>query len=302
MPVAPWSGKVAHVTSATHPGASPRVGRTDWDLYSKQSIRAGVHGVLAHFGIDVSDRALTFQPVELPASTLIADLVFAGPDGLVIHIEIQRAPDASMGLRMVEYAIRIVRNWSGGPVTRMVQIVIQLSGVRMPTRFTLGGLVNDVMLLHVPTTDPEVFLATPALSPFALSGQNADLVAPVVERLATLDTDLQVPLTTLAVYLAPELGATLLQQLRRANMIHTIDEVTAGLRDTEIGRHFLDEGRQEGRQEGWVSGARDTLVALLGARFPHAPAAQIERTVDRLLAEHGHHVARAAITLGTLDS
>jgi hypothetical protein len=176
-----------------------------WDQNSKHLVAAGLEGLLDRLGIEVGER-LEPCTVELPASAHRADLVFATSGGRVVHVEVQQSPDPDMGRRMVEYAARIAgRSPGAGGVRDLVQIVFQVSGRRMPSRYRLGRLTNDVTVVHVPTTPPEELLAVPPLAPFALVPGGAAAAPRVVEAITrTTDADLGSAMSALAVDLAGE--------------------------------------------------------------------------------------------------
>jgi hypothetical protein len=179
--------------------------RRDWDRFSKDAVVSGLGGVLAATGIDIAVAALVPVPVELPAGTQRADLVFTSAGGRVVHIEIQQRPDPGMGLRMLEYGARIATSPRIPVRVRTLrQVVIQLSGPPMPERYDLSDVAGHFRLLHTPTTPVEVFLATPALAPFALTMEEPRRVGPVLDRIAAVnDPDLRASLATRALFLAP---------------------------------------------------------------------------------------------------
>lgn len=285
------------------PASGRNDSRRDWDLYSKAAVAAGIGGILAHLGVSLDPASLQTESVELPAGTHRADLVFTGAGGVVVHVEIQQRPDPGMGLRMAGYAVRIAASKQFQRVmTDLVQIVVQLDGPPMPTSYRLGRLSNDVLLLHVPSTPPEVFLDTPSLAPFALSGGDPALVGPVIDRIATLDQDMRASAAILAVFLAPGLRVNLIEQLRRADMIDTREKVAADLRDTEIGRMWVQQGLERGLEQGERAGIELAVTDVLTARFPDVDPVRIQRTAVRLVEAEHNHAARAAMTLGTLDA
>lgn len=293
--------------------ADPR--RRDWDFYTKQAVRAGLDGVLTRAGIPADAVAsLVPQTVELPTSTHRADLVYAAPDGLVVHVEIQQVPDPAMGRRMAGYAVRISDTEPFLSTMRdLVQILVQISGPAMPERHRMGRLTNEVTLLHVPSTPAGEFLRTPALAPFALAGRDGAeaVIDEVMDGIAEVaDADLQVTLVTLSLYLVPRLGRTIMERLRRADMNQLIEV----LRDTEFGHWLKEEGAQEGERRGEQRGERRgeqrgrqierraAAVEILSFRFPDADLARIELTADRIVAEEHERPAAAALAVVELDS
>lgn len=153
-------------------------------------------------------------PVDLPSTIHRADLLYRLPDGTLLYIEIQQQPDPTMGRRMVEYAIRLAAAYPGALGRRgAVQVVVQVTGPAMRTRYEWAGVTGGFHLLHIPSLDPALLLATPALSPFALVPGSVAAVARHIA--ATDDPTLQWSLATLAVRLAPHLAGIIIEQLRR---------------------------------------------------------------------------------------
>ncbi len=280
--------------------ANPGDRRRDWDQFSKTAVRAGIAGVLAQAGIEVSADALVLESVDLPAGTHRADLLFSGPDGVVVHIEIQQRPDPFMGVRMLEYAVRIVRSPQlTGRVREIHQVVIQLSGVPMPTRHDFGAAVGHFHLVHTPTTPLSVLLQTPALAPFGLTSGDPAAVGPVIDRIAAVsNADLRASLATLALFLAPGLRVTLMERMRRTALIDTRDDMLAEVRGTWLGHDLITEGLSQGLSQGQLI----AIVDVLTARFPDADPMRIHRTATRLLALDDDHPVRLALALDALDS
>ncbi len=266
----------------------------DFDGYSKTAVQHGLAELFAWAQVDIDTADLTAEPVDLHAGTHRADLVYSTVTGVVVHLEIQQVADVTMGRRMTSYATRIMTAPRfAARITDLLQILVQVSGPPMPTTFRLGGLSNTARLIHLPTIPADLLLTTPALSPFALTRGDPELVRPVVRSIGSLDDgDLRTSLTTLALYLASHLRATLVQELRRTGMIDTIPEMIDELRDTEIGATFRQQGRQEGRLA--------AVVDILAARFPAADVETLTRTALWLLDAQDTHAVRAALDLEAL--
>lgn len=274
--------------------------RHERDHYAKRMIDAGVGHVLDRLGVPIDPSGLTARPTELPVSAHRADLVYAAPDGTVVHLEIQSRPDPAMGRRTAEYAIRLAGSARLAPVTGLVQVLIQLDGPPMPTRYAQGGLVNRIHLWHVPSTPAGQLLADPVLAPLALIRGEPDLVQPVVDRIAAVrDPALQADLVLAALALCPAgtLRATVLSHARRTLMSSFLQELADDLRGTYFGGDLIAEGERKGHREGH----RDILVRLVSRRFPGAGPARVGRTVDRILDEPGVDPLDAVDALTAVD-
>lgn len=295
-----------------------------YDAASKAAVHAGLPGLLRLLGIHVAGRRgpggtspeLQPLPVDLPAMVHRADLLYRLPDQGLLHIEIQQKPDPVMGRRMVDYAIRLA---AAHPAllgrSAAIQLVIQVTGPPMPTKYVWAGVTGEFRLLHIPSTDPADLLSTPALAPFALvPGGKAAVPAVARHIAATRDTQLQWTLATLAVRLAPHLAAILVEQLRE-NAVST-EIIVRELLKTDVGKKVFDElypgvrgeshadSRAKGRAEGRAEGLRAALVTVLSHRFPDADSARLDRTAGRLsnAASDASDAVDAAFAVDELDA
>ncbi|MGF1648017.1 MAG: hypothetical protein ACFCVF_13995 [Kineosporiaceae bacterium] len=287
-----------------NPGSGRPGSRHERDHYAKRMIDAGLGAVLTRLGLPFDAADLTARPTELPASAHRADLVYAASTGEVVHLEIQSRPDPAMGRRMAEYAIRLAGSARLAPITHLVQVVVQLDGPPMPTRYEIGGLVNRIHLWHVPSTPVGRLLADPVLAPLALLRGDRDLVAPVVDGIAAVrDPALQADLVLAAVALCPAgpLRATVLTHARRTLMSSFLEELVADLRGTYLGGDLIAEGERTGERRGEREGRRDILVRLVSRRFPDADPARVSRTVDRILDQPGVDPLDAVDALTAVD-
>ena len=277
-------------------------GDSGYDEASKAAVHAGLLGLLRLVDADLSVQLSTANsepprplPVDLPATVHRADLLYRFGDGSLLHIEIQQHPDPVMGRRMVEYGIRLAAVHSAlRGRGAAVQIVVQVRGRPMPTRYEWAGITGSFHLLHIPSLDTEVLLATPALAPFALIPGGAKVVPAVARTIAaTTDSILQGKLATLAVRLAPDLARILVEQLKENDMSTEI--IVRELRNTDVGRTMLAEGRSEERHA--------AVVAVLRHRFPDADQARLDRTAERISGTRATDQAvDAAFAVSDLDS
>jgi predicted transposase/invertase (TIGR01784 family) len=131
------------------------------------------------------------SPTELSLEPIRADaLILLQSDDVVLHCEFQTEPDPKMPFRMADYRLRVYRRF---PQKRMVQVVIYLrqtsSDLVYQTNFELDNLESRFNVVRIWEVEPEVFLSTPGLLPYAALGRNdapEGMLRQVVERLEKL--------------------------------------------------------------------------------------------------------------------
>jgi predicted transposase YdaD len=133
----------------------------------------------------------TLSPTELSLEPIRADaLILLQSDDVVLHCEFQTDTSAKIPFRMADYRLRVYRRF---PHKRMVQVVIYLRPTDSPlayeTAFRLENLECRFNVVRIWEVEPEVFLATPGLLPYAvLSRTDAPegMLRQVVSRLEEL--------------------------------------------------------------------------------------------------------------------
>jgi predicted transposase/invertase (TIGR01784 family) len=133
----------------------------------------------------------TLSPTELSLEPIRADaLILLQSDEVILHCEFQTNTSAKIPFRMADYRLRVYRRF---PQKRMVQVVIYLRPTDSPlayeTAFRLENLECRFNVVRIWEVEPEVFLATPGLLPYAvLSRTDAPegMLRQVVSRLEEL--------------------------------------------------------------------------------------------------------------------
>lgn len=133
----------------------------------------------------------TLSPTELSLEPIRADaLILLQSAEVVLHCEFQTNTSAEIPFRMADYRLRVYRRF---PQKRMVQVVIYLRPTDSPlayeTAFRLENLECRFNVVRIWEVEPEVFLATPGLLPYAvLSRTDAPegMLRQVVSRLDEL--------------------------------------------------------------------------------------------------------------------
>jgi predicted transposase/invertase (TIGR01784 family) len=110
------------------------------------------------------------SPTELSLEPIRADaLILLQSDDVVLHCEFQTDPSAKIPFRMADYRLRVYRRF---PQKRMVQVVIYLrqtdSSLAYETVFRLDNLECRFNVVRIWEVEPDVFLSTPGLLPYAV--------------------------------------------------------------------------------------------------------------------------------------
>ena len=133
----------------------------------------------------------TLSLTELSLEPIRADaLILLQSDDVVLHCEFQTNTSAKIPFRMADYRLRVYRRF---PQKRMVQVVIYLRPTDSPlayeTAFRLENLECRFNVVRIWEVEPEVFLATPGLLPYAVLSRNdapEGMLRQVVSRLEEL--------------------------------------------------------------------------------------------------------------------
>ncbi|MGH3929835.1 MAG: hypothetical protein ACRDTF_07645 [Pseudonocardiaceae bacterium] len=209
--------------------------------------------------------------VELAASTMKADLLARTPTGIV-HVEFVKDPTPDLGIRMVEYWLRLRRQHRSTPIT---QYVLALRDIPIPDRYVdLDGrqLGCAWTVVRLPELDPAVLLAAPTTAALAALArgtptQRGTVLAAAAERItAEVDPERREVLIAAAATLASIVlpGHTIVTALKEVTM-------PVPVRDTPLGRELYEEGRHEGRQEGDRQAVLRLTGLMLRQRFGDHP-------------------------------
>lgn len=209
----------------------------------------------------------------------------------ILHIEFQRSPDMDLPLRMLEYAVRILRRYDHPPQQVLILIEPSEAAMRVPSIFQAGGLQVSYQVIRLWEQDPN----------FVLERGLVGLI-PLVPLMGTADRPVGEVLDACAEVVRSEveseqeqksllLIASALGSLRRSSR----GEIEAFLRrvamfdllETPLMRELLGEaeqraerrgeerGERRGEERGEERGARRellrTITLLLGRKFGSVP-------------------------------
>lgn len=148
------------------------------------------------------------SPSELSLEPIRADaLILRQSEQMILHVEFQTEPKASIPFRMADYRLRVYRRF---PQKQMRQVVVYLqpSGSELvrQTAFVLENTRHEFQVLRLWEQPTEPFLQAPGLLPFAvLSGTSnpAQALQQVAQQIETIaDVRVQSNVTAAAAILA----------------------------------------------------------------------------------------------------
>ncbi len=230
------------------PPADPTGGQPGpiYDNAMKLIADCDLPALLSVLGVDGA--GLRRLNAELPAAAVRPDLLVGTPRGIV-HVEFVKDPTRDLGLRMVEYRLRLRR---AHPHTPVAQYVLALGDISVPEHYRdlgAGQLLCTWTVVRLSDLDPVALLGSPATAALAAlargSTEQRTAVLAATKLINTCDDlrlrhDLLVAAAILAsIVLFP---GTIVTALKGADM-------PILLSDTPLGRELIEEGREEGRRE-----------------------------------------------------
>jgi hypothetical protein len=242
--------------------------------------------------LDPSLHAVPARDFEKLSSVLVtpvikADLLLRTGPGRLMHVEYETTPEAGLVERMLDYRIRMMREYPGHRLTQYVVVLGSGTVIGFDDQERYGFTV-DVRAVYLRDHEPAEFLNDVLLAPFAVLARGSpaereQALAAAIRFLRDCDdprarTQLQV-LDGLAGIV---LDRSVVERIEKENSM-SIEPLVQFYLDTEVGQRLKDLGRDEGRMtglaEGHLSGlaegreqARERLLlALLRTRFGDRP-------------------------------
>ena len=235
----------------------------------------------------------TLSPTELSLEPIRADaLILLQSDQAILHCEFQTKPDPKIPFRMADYRLRVYRKF---PTKRMVQVVIYLrqtdSELVYQDRFELDNLESRFNVVRIWEVEPEVFLSTPGLLPYAALGCSdapETMLREVVRRLEQLP-DLAEKNNLMA-------AASILSGLRLEK------DVIRGLIRSEIMRESViyQDILAEGKASGITEGEARMVLRQLSRRFGEIPD-RISTKVQQLTVPHLEELGEDLLDFSSLS-
>lgn len=237
------------------------------------------------------------SPTELSLEPIRADsILLLQAEKIILHIEFQTRADGKIPFRMLDYCVRIHRQF---PKKELRQFVIYLKPGDAPSlyqsTFELPRTRHEFDVIRLWEQPVEPFLAEPGLLPFAALAQTEDRAAilrQVADQISEIaNVQLRGNISTSAgilstLILNKELVSTILGRsvmqdsaLYRSILDDGLEQgrelgIQLGLEEgLEKG---LEKGREEGREEGQREFLIDVLTMKLGA-LPEPVTAEIQK-------------------------
>jgi hypothetical protein len=216
----------------------------------------------ALIGVPVSAQARILS-AKLPVSTLEADLLISPEPGHLIHVEYARTGTPDLAARMLVYRGLIVREH---PSQRLTQYVIVLGDGRVRSHPDLRDLESHLTVIYLRDLDPATLLSHPGLVPLAVLGhatpeQRVQVFTDSVGLIRShggprLPENLEFAGLLASIRLDP---TTIERIIEEAGM--TAESIAEFFRPTKTAQLLLNEGREEGREEGLTAGREEGLTA-----------------------------------------
>lgn len=204
------------------------------------------------------------SPTELSLEPIRADsLILLGSDNLILHIEFQTQPDPTMGFRMADYKIRLIRRFPGKEIR---QIVIYLKPTRselvFQTVYEVSGLRAEFEVIRIWEQPTQPFLELTGLLPLAVLTNTPDKAQTLRQVAAKVDA---IPEQRVKSNVAASAGilAGLLLERDFINQVLRRDIMQQSVIYQEWKEEFLQEGREEGEQTGILKGKLEGEQALI---------------------------------------
>jgi predicted transposase/invertase (TIGR01784 family) len=220
------------------------------------------------------------DPSELSLEPIRADsVILLESDDTVCHIEFQTDPHGKIPYRMLDYAVRLHRNY---PHKKIYQVVIYLTKSNSPlvrqNRYEFGKTSHEFEVIRLWEIPHETFLQTQGLLPFAILSQvenRENLLREIAEKIEDIeDKETQSNLAASTAILAGlVLKKELIKQLLKEEIMKQsviYQEIKnqgkiEGLLEGE--QKGLVKGKKQGRIEGKKEGEVNLILRLLNRRI-----------------------------------
>ncbi|PSB15048.1 hypothetical protein C7B61_08035 [filamentous cyanobacterium CCP1] len=218
------------------------------------------------------------SPSELSVAPIRADaLILLDSEQVVLHLEFQTRPDASIPFRLADYRLRVYRRY---PNKQMRQVVLYLkpteSELVHQTVFEISGMRHAFEVIRLWEVPAAELLQFPGLLPLAVLSRAEDKVqtlqqiAQQIDTLPEQETKSNVAAAT-SVLAGLVLEKAVIRQILREEIV----------KDSVIYQDILEQGLQQGLQQGAQAGEA-TLVLRLVKRRLGDPGQEVETRIRSL--------------------
>lgn len=110
----------------------------------------------------IPERIAHWHNIELPdVSVQFADLLAESESGRLWHIELQSSNDPGMPVRMLDYAVRVLRKF--GRLPSQAVLYVGREPVRMRGELIAEGLAFQYRVVDIRSLDADALLESPAM-------------------------------------------------------------------------------------------------------------------------------------------
>jgi predicted transposase/invertase (TIGR01784 family) len=237
------------------------------------------------------------SPSELSLEPIRADsLILLQSENLVLHVEFQTHPDASIPFRMLDYWVRAYRRF---PERTIHQVVIYLkensSTLTRQSCFESSRTRHAFEVIRLWEQPVQLFLGVSGLLPFAVLGKTDDRaallqnVADQLEKIVDCRTQNNLAAST-AILAGLVLEKALIQRVLRKEI----------MRESVIYQEITAEARAEGKAEGKAEGERSLILKLLARRVGSVPQ-PLQTQINQLPLETLEALGEALLDFSSLD-
>ncbi|MDG2989699.1 Rpn family recombination-promoting nuclease/putative transposase [Candidatus Synechococcus calcipolaris G9] len=246
--------------------------------------------------VSILKTELNLEPIRADSVTLVQT------QNCILHLEFQVEPEPTLPLRMLDYWLRLYRNYQ----CEIVQVLILLRRTRInvPDRFELPTTRHHYRVVKLWEEDPNQFFRIPALLPFAVLGKvdNGEaLLQAVADQIGQIESEqTRQDLSTVVQLLAGlQYSKELIQTIFREGMMRESVIYQEILQEGE--RKGLQKGLERGRQEGQREGECTLVLRQLRRRLGILPD-EVVRQIHGLSLDQLESLGEALLDFQDFDA
>ncbi|NJL98048.1 MAG: Rpn family recombination-promoting nuclease/putative transposase [Synechococcaceae cyanobacterium SM2_3_2] len=231
-----------------------------------------------------SIKVSTLQPSELISEPIRADsVIFLQSRQLILHLEFQTQSDPQIPLRMLDYWVRLRKQYPRLPIRQIVVYLRQSRSHRVTqTQFWDGGTLHTFEVIRLWEVDPQQLHQWPGLLPLVVLCQTEDPVAVLrkvqlaLESIADPQERANVTAAT-AVLAGLKLKRALIEQILGSTLMKESVIYQAWVKEAEERgeQRGIQTGIQTGIQAGIQTGIQQVAINLLQTGMDPAQVAVV---------------------------
>jgi len=234
------------------------------------------------------------------------DMLGETADEVLIHIELQSTNDAGMGLRMLEYAAAIRRQFARFP--RQIVLYVGDAPLRMSCEMTGPQLSFGCGVVDIRVLDSEALIASEHVEDNIIAiltrlGNEPEAVRRILGGIARCETSRRAEALDELMVLAGlrSLAPVIEEEIAQMPLMNDImDHPFYGPRIRKGREEGLEEGLQKGLQKGRLDATRQLVLSLTADRFGPLPA-DIRQRIESMPAPALEQTALRLRRVASLD-